>query len=177
VLDGLPRPGRTSLSRNAGNDLPEPLFFLPCVFVHAHHPLSVGMSTSLHRRRRTGCDRSTPDGAGQREPRRAAPIPRGTERGCRINMEADLMYKLREQWTSRPYQDYRRISPQYVKQQFIVNDELQERYSTKTVPHVRVGLEAGRLSCQRCWPCLWQTVRPERPDRSAVHRIGVAGGP
>jgi hypothetical protein len=47
------------------------------------------------------------------------------ERG-RINLEVDLMSKLREQWTSRLYQDYRRRSMQYVKENFLVNDELQE---------------------------------------------------
>jgi hypothetical protein len=45
---------------------------------------------------------------------------------ARINLEANLMYKLWEQWTSRPYQDYRRRSLQYVKENFIVNDELLE---------------------------------------------------
>jgi hypothetical protein len=45
---------------------------------------------------------------------------------ARINLEVDLMYKLREQWASRPYQDYRRRSLQYVKENFLVNDELLE---------------------------------------------------
>jgi hypothetical protein len=45
---------------------------------------------------------------------------------ARINLEANLMYKLWEQWTSRPYQDYRRRSLQYVKENFLVNNELLE---------------------------------------------------
>jgi hypothetical protein len=43
---------------------------------------------------------------------------------ARLNLEADLMYKLRQQWTSRPYHDYRSKSLQYIKENLRVNDEV-----------------------------------------------------
>lgn len=45
---------------------------------------------------------------------------------ARINLETDLMYKLVEQWNSRTYQEYRRKSLQFVKENFLTNDDLQE---------------------------------------------------
>jgi hypothetical protein len=45
---------------------------------------------------------------------------------ARSDLEADLMYKLRREWASRTYQDYRRKSLQYVNENYLVDDELLE---------------------------------------------------
>jgi hypothetical protein len=48
-----------------------------------------------------------------------------TERG-RLSLEVDLIYRFLDQWESRTFSFYRRRSLQYIKENYIVDDELLE---------------------------------------------------